>query len=176
MGLERIDPHKTYVIVANHQSFADIVILYKTHMQFKWVAKESLFRIPIFGWCMSMMKYISLSRVELTSIKKTYQEAASWLRQGTSVLFFPEGTRSQTNQINDFKNGAFKLAIKEKKPILPVRIEGAFDIIPRGKWVFKARSRCRLTILPEIDTSNYAPQDFAILRDKTREILATASL
>lgn len=87
-GLEYINPQKAYVVVSNHQSFADIVMLYKTHMQFKWVAKESLFKVPVFGWCMSGMKYIKLSRGDFGSIKRTYREAARWLKQGVSVLFF----------------------------------------------------------------------------------------
>ena len=174
-GLEHINPRKAYVVVSNHQSFADIVMLYKTHMQFKWVAKESLFRVPVFGWCMSGMKYIRLSRGELGSIKKTYREAAQWLRKGVSVLFFPEGTRSATEDMSAFKNGAFKLAIKEKKPILPVRIDGGREVIPRGSWIFKARASCRLTVLPEIDTSSFAPKDFVTLRDKVRESLHAAA-
>lgn len=173
-GLENIDPRKTYVVVANHQSLADIVMVYKTHMQFKWIAKESLFRIPVFGWCMSSMKYIRLSRGEFSSIKKTYRQAAQWLRSGVSVLFFPEGTRSSTNQMNDFKNGAFKLAIKEKKPILPMRIAGSSELISKGSWIFKAGVNSRLTVLPEIETSAFLPKDFAVLRDKVQEILRAA--
>ncbi len=173
-GLEHINPRKAYVVVSNHQSFADIVMLYKTHMQFKWVAKESLFRVPVFGWCMSAMKYIRLSRGEFGSIKKTYREAAQWLRKGVSVLFFPEGTRSVTEDMSAFKNGAFKLAIKEKKPILPIRIDGGREIIAPGSWIFKARASCNLTVLPEIDTSTFSPKDFAALRDMVRGALHAA--
>ena len=174
-GLEHINPQETYVVVANHQSLADIAMLYKLRMQFKWVAKDSLFQIPIFGWCMSMMKYIKLSRGEHGSIRKTYQEASEWIRQGVSVLFFPEGTRSPTGEINSFKNGAFKLAIREKKPILPVRIEGTRDIIPKGSWIFKTKTSCQITVLPEIDTRSYSPEEFDILKEKTRNILLAGS-
>ena len=173
-GLENIDPHKTYVVISNHQSLADIVILYKTHMQFKWVAKDSLFKIPIFGWCMSCMKYIKLDRGDYSSIKKVYQEASEWLKKGVSVLFFPEGTRSTTGQMNPFKNGAFKLAIKEKKPILPIYIGGPGGIVPRGSWVFKAKANCKLVVLPAIDTSGFGPQDFSRLRDMVRDKIAAA--
>jgi 1-acyl-sn-glycerol-3-phosphate acyltransferase len=173
-GQEHIDLRKTYVVVSNHQSFADIVMVYKTRMQFKWVAKEILFNVPVFGWTMSLMKYIRLSRGEFGSIKKTYRQAAEWLREGVSVLFFPEGTRSSSDEMSSFKNGAFKLAIKEKKPILPVRIDGGREIIPRGSWIFKARATCRLTVFPEIDTSAFSPKDFVALRDKVHEILRSA--
>ena len=115
-GLENIDRHKTYVVVANHQSLADIVVMYKTHMQFKWVAKESLFKIPFIGWCLSLTKHIRLSRGSFGSIKKVYRQAASWLKNDMSVVFFPEGTRSEAGEIDKFQNGAFKLAIQEKKP------------------------------------------------------------
>ncbi|MCK9604093.1 MAG: 1-acyl-sn-glycerol-3-phosphate acyltransferase [Candidatus Omnitrophica bacterium] len=173
-GLENIDPRKTYVIIANHQSLADIVMLYKTHAQFKWVAKEDLFRIPVFGWCMSRMKYIKLMRGEYASIKDVYQQASDWLNKGISVLFFPEGTRSATNQMNPFKNGAFKLAIKEQKPILPIYIGGTKDIIPRGSWVFRTKASCKLVVLPAIDTAGFHPEDFIKLKDIVREKLMAA--
>ncbi len=170
-GLENIDHHATYVVVANHQSLADIVFLYKTHMQFKWVAKESLFKIPIFGWCMRRMKYINLSRGEFGSVKKAYEQAEEWLRKGISVLFFPEGTRSTTGSINEFKNGAFKLAIKEQKPILPVHLKGSGAVIPRGSWILKEKSFCEVTVLPPIQTAGFSESDFARLRDLVRNNL-----
>ena len=163
-GLENIDPGKTYVVIANHQSLADIVVLYQTRMQFKWVSKESLFNVPFVGWCLSLTKHIKLERGEFSSIKKVYHEAAEWLRKDMSVLFFPEGTRSETGEMNVFQNGAFKLAIKEKRPILPIRIEGTRDAIPKGSWIFQAKVSSSVTILPAIDTSLLGPGDFASLR------------
>ena len=173
-GLENIDRHKAYVVVANHQSLADIVMLYKIHMQFKWVAKNALFKVPVFGWCMSAMKHIRLSRGEFASIRDVYDEAGDWLKKNVSVLFFPEGTRSTSAGISPFKNGAFKLAIKEKKPILPIYIEGTADIISRGSWIFNAKAICRLTVLPAIESSVYQPEEFAHLRDRVRESLLSA--
>jgi 1-acyl-sn-glycerol-3-phosphate acyltransferase len=164
-GLENIDYNKTYVIIANHQSMADIVVLYKTRMQFKWVAKESLFKVPFIGWCLSLTEHIKLARGEFGSIKKIYREAAEWLRRDMSVLFFPEGTRSETDEMNVFQNGAFKLAIKEKVPILPICLKGTRDAIPKGSWIFKKNVSVVLTVLPAVDTSEFAPGDFAKLRD-----------
>jgi len=164
-GLENIDYNKTYVIIANHQSMADIAVLYKTHMQFKWVAKESLFKVPFIGWCLSLTKHISLERGEFSSIKKIYREAAEWLRKDMSVLFFPEGTRSDTDEMNVFQNGAFKLAIREKRPILPIRINGTRDAIPKGSWIFSTKLSAVVTVLPAIETSSLNPGDFALLRD-----------
>lgn len=173
-GLENIDYNKTYVIVANHQSMADIVIVYKTHMQFKWVAKESLFKVPFIGWCMSLAKHIKLSRGKFTSIKKVYRQAAEWLRNDMSVLFFPEGTRSETAEMRDFQNGAFKLAIKEKVPVLPISIKGTGDAIPKGSWRFTTSVPGSLKVLPPIDTSEFRPADFVLLRDRARAALEEA--
>lgn len=173
-GLENIDYNKTYVIVANHQSLADIVILYQARTQHKWVAKESLFGVPFVGWCMSLCKHIRIARGELGSIKQVYREAATWLRSGMSVLFFPEGTRSEDGRMKEFQNGAFKLAIREKVPVLPIRIEGTGDAIPKGTWLFNAKAPSSVKVLPAIDTSNFENADFARLRDMTRSMLESA--
>ena len=173
-GLENIDKKKTYVMVANHQSLIDIIVLYQIRLQFKWVAKESLFKIPVLGWCMSLAKHIKLERGDFSSIKKVYREAAQWLRQGMSVLFFPEGTRSETGEMGEFQNGAFKLAIKEKRPVLPVFIGGTREAIPKGGWIFETKVSGRLIVFPPIDTSAYKSADFASLRDLVREKLQNA--
>lgn len=170
-GLENIDKHKTYVIAANHQSLADIAVIYKTRMQFKWVAKESLFSVPFIGWNLSLAKHIKLERGNLGSIKKIYREAAVWLRDEMSVLLFPEGTRSLTGEIGEFQNGAFKLAIREKVPILPILIKGTGEAIPRGSWIFRANVPISLKVLPAIDTTRLRDADFAELRDMTRSAL-----
>ncbi len=171
-GLENIDHHKTYVIVSNHQSLADIVLMYKTKMQFKWVAKDSLFKIPILGWNMLLARHIRLERGDFSSIKKVYREAAEWLRNGVSVLFFPEGTRGDNQEIGEFQNGAFKLAIKEKVPILPIQIDGTKDAIPKGSWRFTTKISCTLKVLPAIETSDFPMQDFARLRELIRAQLS----
>jgi 1-acyl-sn-glycerol-3-phosphate acyltransferase len=170
-GLDNIDKKRTYIIIANHQSLADIILAYQIKMQFKWVAKKSLFKIPFVGWSLGLAKHIKLERGNFASIKKVYKETAGWLRSGVSVLFFPEGTRSETAQMNDFRNGAFKLAIKERVPILPVVFEGTGTAIPKGSWIFTTQTSAKLRILPAIETTEYKPSDFAKLRDLSRSIL-----
>ncbi len=171
-GLEHIDKKQAYVIVVNHQSLADIIVLYKIRTQFKWVAKASLFKVPFVGWCLSLARHIRLSRGKFASIKKVYAEAQWWLRAGVSVLFFPEGTRSRTDEMNEFQNGAFKLAIKEKKPILPISIDGTRDAIPRGSWIFTAKTLCRLTVHKPIETAGFEIGDFGRLKSMVREQLS----
>ncbi|MDD5120176.1 MAG: lysophospholipid acyltransferase family protein [Candidatus Omnitrophica bacterium] len=175
-GLKNIDHKKTYVIIANHQSMADIVVLYQIKAQFKWVAKASLFKVPFIGWCLSLIKHIKLTRGDFTSIKKIYQEASDWLHKDMSVLFFPEGTRSSNDQMGEYQNGAFKLAIKEKKPILPICIKGTQEAIPKGSWVFKTTVAASVRVLPEVATDGFSPGDFALLRDTVRSKIEEALL
>lgn len=170
-GMENIDRNRTYVVVVNHQSLADIVLVYQTKMQFKWVAKDQLFQIPFIGWSLSLAKHMKLERGNFGSIKKVYREAAGWLRSGMSVLFFPEGTRSETDKLGTFQNGAFKLAIQEQVPILPIMLGGTGTAIPKGSWIFSTRTLAKLNILPAIETTGYQPADFVKLRDLVHSVL-----
>jgi len=170
-GLENIDPLKTYVIVANHQSLADIIIIYQTRMYFKWVAKKELLRLPFIGGLLWVNDHVLLSRKEHGSIKKVYRRAAEWLKNGVSMLFFPEGTRSDTDDMGEFKNGAFKLAIKETKPVLPIFIGATREAIPKGGWIFKTKVSGRLVVLPPIDVLDLKAADFANLKNLVHEKL-----
>ena len=174
-GLENIDHSKTYVVVANHQSLADIVIIYQTHMYFKWVAKEALLKVPFIGGLLWVNNHILVSKGDFGSIKKVYRKAAEWLRAGTSMLFFPEGTRSATDEMGEFQNGAFKLAIMEKKPILPVYIGGTREAIPKNGFIFNTKVRGRLVIFPPIETTDLKISDYASLRDRVRTQLKSAA-
>lgn len=167
-GLDNIDHDQTYVIVANHQSFADIIIAYKTQMYFKWVAKKELLKVPFIGGLLWVNDHILLSRGEFGSIKDVYRKAAEQLKAGVSMLFFPEGTRSGTDEMGEFQNGAFKLAIREKKPILPIFIGGTREAIPKGGWIFKTKVDGALVVLSPINTSGYQVADYAALRDLVR--------
>jgi 1-acyl-sn-glycerol-3-phosphate acyltransferase len=171
-GLEHADPKRTYVIVANHQSLADIVVLYQIRRQFKWVAKESLFSIPFLGWCLGLCKHISLKRKDRGSIRDVYREAIAYIRSGMSVLFFPEGTRSETDEMNPFQTGAFKLAISEKVPVLPIAINGTRDAIPKGDWVMKSKVFCTLTVLEPLETAHLQHSDFSSLSETVRSRIA----
>ncbi len=167
-GLENIDQSKTYVVVANHQSLADIIIIYQIHMYFKWVAKEELLKVPFIGGLLWVNDHVLVSREELSSIKEVYRKASDRLKSGVSMLFFPEGTRSDTDEMGEFKNGAFKLAIKEGKPVLPVYIGGTREAIPKGGFIFKAKVSGRLAILPAVETSGMSIADFENLKNLVR--------
>jgi 1-acyl-sn-glycerol-3-phosphate acyltransferase len=134
-GLSKIDPSQSYIYMANHQSNFDIpVLLGCLRVQFRWLAKAELFKIPVFGRGMKGCGYISIDRSDRKSAFKSLREAACTIRDGTSVLIFPEGTRSQDGKIRPFKKGGFVLAVDSGVPIVPVVIHGTWSIMPRNRW------------------------------------------
>lgn len=173
-GLENIDKNKTYVIVANHQSITDIILLYKTKMQFKWIANEYLFKLPIVGWGMLATKHIKLKKGKLGSIKNAYLEASDWLRNDMSIMLFPEGTRSNGYGLKEFQSGAFRLAIKEQVPILPISIKGTGNAIPRGTWLFTTKVSGGFKVLEPVDTAGATQDDFEKIRDLVRSRIEAA--
>jgi 1-acyl-sn-glycerol-3-phosphate acyltransferase len=124
--------------------------------------------VPFLGWNLSLVKHIRLYRGKLGSIKKVYREAAGWLRSGVSVLFFPEGTRSETGEMRDFQNGAFKLAIKEHAPVLPVRLDGTGEVVRKGDWVLNSSMECSIRVFPAVETAGFEPRDYEKLKSLVR--------
>ena len=168
-GRQHIRPGKAYVLVSNHQSLFDIMAAFAINRQFKWVAKESLFRIPFLGWAMAASRYIKLERGRHGSIRETYDCAREWLRGGMSVFFFPEATRSTSGMLLPFKNGAFKLAMQTGVPIVPIAIAGTRDLLVRGSWLIAPKVHVRITVLEPIDPARYGEVGLGRLRDETRE-------
>ena len=164
-GLENIDKTKTYIMVSNHQSIADIIVLYKTRMQFKWVAKASLYKIPVIGAFLFLGKHIMLSQSKLEHAKKFHREATNCLQSGMSLFFFPEGTRSHAGNLGTFRSGAFKMAINEKKPVLPIFIDGTRKVLQKGSWLFNTRATICLDVLPPINTKDLQYGDVDCLKE-----------
>ncbi|MGD8314357.1 MAG: lysophospholipid acyltransferase family protein [Syntrophobacterales bacterium] len=131
-GLQNIDPTQAYVFAANHQSQFDIfVLLAHLPIQFRWLAKKELFRIPFLGMGMKGAGYIPIDRSNRKEAFKSIDLAAARVREGTSVVIFPEGTRTVNGTLQSFKKGGFHLAIKSKRPIVPVSLSGTFAILPK---------------------------------------------
>ncbi len=130
-GIEKIDPAETYVCAANHSSTFDILVL-AAHLPFqcRWLAKEELFRIPVFGLALKRAGNIPVNRSNPRKSAASLKRAAEKIRDGASVVIFPEGTRSSDGRIAEFKRGGFTVAVKSGRPILPVSISGAHRIMP----------------------------------------------
>ena len=130
-GREHMDRRKSYVIVSNHQSQYDIFVLYGwLGVDFKWVMKKELRRVPVIGIACDKLGHIFINRADRKAAVATIREAKKKIRKGTSVLFFPEGTRSRTLRMLPFKKGAFKMALDLNLPILPITIIGTRDVLP----------------------------------------------
>jgi len=158
-GREKIDQNQAYVIVPNHQSMLDIVFFNMLHHRLRWVSKIEVFKIPIVGWEMRMVKYIELVRGNKASVVKMMEKCVESLHEGISVVIFPEGTRSLTGAIGKFKPGAFQIAVKTDKPLLPVLIDGTGDILPKKGFIFGNRSVVRIRVLDPIFPGNFKTGD-----------------
>ncbi len=130
-GKEKIDKKEAYIVVSNHQSQADILVAFGLFFHYKWVSKAEIFKVPFIGWNMSLNRYIALKRGDKQSIKEMMDIAEQRVREGSSVYFFPEGSRSLTGELKDFKKGAFELALKMKRPILPISLIGTREALPK---------------------------------------------
>lgn len=133
-GLERLDRSKPYIFVANHQSQFDIFVLDGfLDIDFRWLAKKELFRLPFFGWAMLLAGSIPVDRSHGRKALKSLDEAAKRIAAGASVVIFPEGTRSPDGRLQPFKAGAMQLAIKSGVELVPMAISGTHEVLPKGK-------------------------------------------
>lgn len=170
-GLEHLDPGATYVYMANHQSMFDILVLLgHLPVQFRWLAKKELFRIPLFGYSMARVGYISIDRSNRRSAIRSLQEAARKIAEGVSVVVFPEGTRSKDGQLKAFKKGGFYLSVDSRRPIAPTVLFGTHEIMPKGMLRVRP-GRVILSINPPVPTSSYQRQTKDVLMEKIWSIM-----
>ncbi|MFZ5426927.1 MAG: lysophospholipid acyltransferase family protein [Thermodesulfobacteriota bacterium] len=133
--LSKLDPSVPYVFLANHQSHFDILVLFATlkHWNVRFVAKEELFRIPLFGPAMLKTGHIPILRENSRKAMKSIDDAAEAARRGISVLIFPEGTRAHTSKhLGEFKIGGMIMALKCERPVAPIIVTGTRKVLPRG--------------------------------------------
>jgi 1-acyl-sn-glycerol-3-phosphate acyltransferase len=168
-GRKNIRRGKTYVIISNHQSMLDILLLYGLFRHYKWVSKKENFSIPIIGWLMRLNSYVELDRSSKKSYLKTMCHIQRHLSRGNSVLMFPEGTRGPAGQLQPFKEGAFRMALENKVGIIPVLIDGTAGTIPKGKIILSGRTRITVRIYPEIPYEQFREKDSKQLMREVRD-------
>lgn len=149
-GMQNIPERGPVIFLSNHQSYSDVPVIYFLREQFKWMADTDLFRIPFFGWSMAMAGYISVQRGDIQSSRRSLEEAKRWLKEGISIFFFPEGTRSHTGAFGRFHLGGFLLAAETQTPVVPVVLVGTRQLLPRGSWIFRLGARPQIHILPPV--------------------------
>ncbi len=150
-GRGNIDPHTSYVFVANHQGAYDIFAVYGfLNHNFKWLMKAGLRKFPVIGVACAAAGHVFVDNSSPSAIRRTMAKAERTLQGGMSVVVFPEGSRTRTGRMRPFHKGAYQLSMEFGLPVVPVTIDGAFDVLPRGSWLPRP-GRIKLTIHPPVD-------------------------
>ena len=172
VGREKILRHRPCVMVANHLSFLDILVMFRLRSHFKWVSKVENFRVPCIGWNMSLNQYIPLKRGDRASVVEMMRACDRAIAEGNSIMMFPEGTRSPSGRMRSFKPGAFELAVRNRVPIQPIALEGTSNALPKRGFVLKGRHPIRLTIMDPILPETFESLSATELTDLVRERIA----
>jgi len=164
-GREKADRKEVYVIISNHQSVLDILILNCLRLDFRWISKIENYRVPVIGWYLRMAKYITVDRGNKDSKEVMMNTAAGSLKKGISVMIFPEGTRSPDMNLGPFKRGAFQLAMMTDRSILPVVIDGTGGVLPRHHLFFSRGYRLKIRVLDPVHPGSFGtsnPEELAL--------------
>lgn len=171
-GLENIDKSKSYVIVINHNSMADILALYFLPLNFRWVSKREVFRIPYIGQLLTLHGDIAIDRSRgADSMRKVAEQGKMWIGRGASIAMFPEGTRSKSGEMGRFKQGAFALAKEAGVEILPVVMHGTRTVIKKN-FMVNWRNKLTVSVLPAISAEEVAATDMPELMERTRTMMS----
>lgn len=172
-GVMISDPRRPYVAVANHESFADIFLLSHLPWEMKWLSKDAIFKIPFMGWMMRLAGDIAVKRGSRASRGQALEECRDRLRKKVSVIILPEGTRSPTGELLPFHDGAFRLAVEEGVPILPIAVAGTRNAMPKDSLLFN-RARAIARVLEPIPTEGLSLDDVPALRERARLLITQA--
>lgn len=173
-GRERMHESGPTVIVANHLSLVDILVLFRLQSHFKWVSKEENFRVPLIGWNMSLCGYIPIRRGTARSAHAMMRKCDQAIAQGSSIVMFPEGTRSATGRLRSFKVGAFEIARRNGVPIQPIVIRGTGDALPKQGFVLQGRHPISIEVLDPIPASDVANTESEEMLSRVRELFVEA--
>jgi 1-acyl-sn-glycerol-3-phosphate acyltransferase len=171
-GLANIDPTQSYVYMSNHQSNFDIpVLLAYLPVQFRWLAKAELFKIPIFGRAMRGAGYVKIDRFNQEAAFESLNEAARKMKNGVSIMIFPEGTRSRDGNIRSFKKGGFIMALDAAVPIVPVVLKGTWTIMDKSSLRINT-GEVSLNIETPIATTDYTRENKDDLIKSVRAVIS----
>jgi 1-acyl-sn-glycerol-3-phosphate acyltransferase len=170
-GREKAVSGSTYVIIANHQSILDILLINCLRYRFKWISKIENINLPVLGWYLRMAGYITVNRGNEESKAEMLERSDQCLRQGISIMIFPEGTRSFDGEIGFFKRGAFQLAIQNALPILPVVIDGTTGILPKHGLIFRSGYNVKIKVLDPVNPSSFGTDNPDILAGRLNALM-----
>ena len=172
-GVRVRDPRRPYVAVSNHESYADIFLLCFLPWEMKWLDKKTIFDIPVMGWLMRMAGDVPLVRGDRSSTLGALSKCRDRLAKRVSVMVFPEGTRSPTDDLLPFKDGAFHLAVQAQAPVLPIAIAGTRGAMAKHSFLV-GRSTAACRVLEPIETVGLTADDVPALRDRVRALIDAA--
>jgi 1-acyl-sn-glycerol-3-phosphate acyltransferase len=164
---------KPYLFVANHKSLADVFLLCLLPWEMKFLSKDSIFRIPLLGWQMRKSRDIPIERGNKDSARQAIEAMRDRLTRGSSVIVFPEGTRSPDGSIAPFREGAFRLAIELAVDIVPLAVAGTENTLPKHSLVFRPTS-ASVTVLPPVSVQGLTADDAPALAERVRGAIASA--
>ena len=167
------DPRRPYVVVANHQSFVDILLISHLPWEMKWLSKDDFFGYPFIGWMMRMAGDIRLVRGDRHSGMAAMRAMRDRLDKRVSVMVFPEGTRTTTGELQPFRDGAFRLAIEAGVPVLPLAVDGAYTALVKGDWRFGITD-AEVRVLEPISTAGMTKRDTLRLKAQAHDAIAAA--
>jgi 1-acyl-sn-glycerol-3-phosphate acyltransferase len=171
-GLEHIDRTQPYVIMSNHQSVLDVGALVLTlPVSWRFVAKRELTYVPFFGWALGLSDQVVIDRGNRTRSMQSLARAAERIRGGINVIIFPEGTRSETGELGEFKSGGFHLAIQAQVPILPATVSGSFELIPKRSLRIHSGT-IRVVYGTPIPTTGFTSDQRSELKERVRAAIA----
>ncbi|MGL5894103.1 MAG: lysophospholipid acyltransferase family protein [Bacteroidales bacterium] len=173
-GRSNIYPDSSYVFVANHQGAFDIFLIYGyLHHPFRWIMKHQLRNIPILGMACRVTGQIFVNHNNPSSIKQTLRRAKNYLEGGTSILIFPEGARTKSGLMGNFRRGGFQVAVELGLPIVPLTIDGAYEAMPRGEYKLTP-THLKLTIHPPIITKGMSQEHILALISEVKQTIASS--
>jgi len=170
-GREKALNGSVYVIISNHQSILDILLINCLRYRFKWISKIENMNLPVLGWYLRMAGYITVNRGNEDSKAEMLEKSDQCLRQGISIMIFPEGTRSVDGEIGFFKRGAFQLAIRNSVPILPVVIDGTTSILPKHGLIFRGGYNVKIKVLDPVEPSSFETLNPDILAARMNSLI-----
>lgn len=171
-GREHLPWRGGAVLVANHASLIDILVLFGLLRPYKWVSKAENFKLPFVGWNMRLNDYVPIVRGDRNSVLAMLAHCSEHLRRGSPVLFFPEGTRTRDGELLPFKDGAFALAVEHGVPVIPIAVHGTGRALPKHGMVLEEHVDARIDVLEPVDPAAFA--DAAALRDEVRDRIEAA--
>lgn len=169
---KKFDDSKAYIIISNHQSLVDIILIYSIFRHFRWTSKVENFRLPFVGWVLSLNRSVKVYRHNPDAYKLFRKEAEKAYYQGNSLMIFPEGTRSKDGNLSRFKEGAFFLAHDLKADILPMVLNGTSRAIPKRGWSLRGKQRMKLKILDPVPYQEFNELSVRETRLKFQELIS----